>query len=106
VLSLCPDPHARIIAPAPNAEVSGRIPPRGTATHDAFRYYKLEYAGGADAETQFIYLGGGNAPIINGMLAEFDTTTLPNGDYTLRLTVVDVSGNYPPPCQVTIKIRN
>lgn len=78
----------------------------GTATHKAFRYYKLEYTQGADVNASFSYLTGGETPVVNGVLADFYSYTVPNGAYTLRLTVVDASGNYPPPCTVTIAIRN
>ena len=45
-------------------------------------------------------------PIVNNVLASFDTRALGNGDWTLRLIVVDSTGNYPVPCQVTISVQN
>jgi hypothetical protein len=104
--SVCTDPRANITSPAPGVVVSGRISVMGTATHDAFDYYKLEYTPGIDPAGSFIFMFRGNAPVVDGALAEFYTAALPNGVYTLRLTVVDASGNYPPPCTATIVIRN
>ncbi len=42
----------------------------------------------------------------SGQLGAMDTAALPNGEYTLRLTVVDQTGNYLPPCDVSIIIQN
>ncbi|MEZ4720132.1 MAG: hypothetical protein R2851_29220, partial [Caldilineaceae bacterium] len=78
----------------------------GSATHDAFQYYKVEYAPGANADSNFGYLVGGNAPVVNGVLGNVDTNTLGNGAWTLRLIVVDQTGNFPPPCKVTINVQN
>jgi hypothetical protein len=39
-------------------------------------------------------------PVENDKLMMLDTSTVPRGAYGLRLTVVDVTGNYPEPCEV------
>ena len=36
----------------------------------------------------------------------FNSAGVANAAYTLRLTVVDRSSNYPEPCQVTINVQN
>jgi hypothetical protein len=41
-----------------------------------------------------------------GGLALINTTLLPHGIYTLRLTVVNQVDNFLPPCAVTVVIRN
>jgi len=46
------------------------------------------------------------SPVLGGQLEELDTTALPNGVYWLQLTVVDQTGNFPPPCRVRIVIQN
>ncbi len=100
----CPDERAVILRPGDNERVSGTITLIGTATHERFNFYKVEYA---PAGTQsFSYLGGGNSPVINGGLYSFNTTALGNGAWTLRLVVVDQTGNFPEPCQVTIQVQN
>ena len=102
----CPDNRALLIRPGNNETVSGVIAVVGSATHDAFQYYKVEYAPGANADSNFGYLVGGNAPVVNGVLGNVDTNTLGNGAWTLRLIVVDQTGNFPPPCKVTINVQN
>ena len=78
----------------------------GVATHEAFQFYKLEYAAGANAADGYTYFGGGQVQISGGVLGNFNTTVLPNGAYTIRLTVVDREGNFPPPCDVSVVVQN
>jgi hypothetical protein len=102
----CPDNRALLIRPGNNETVSGVISVVGSASHDQFQYYKVEYAPGVNADSNFGYLVGGNAPVVNGVLGNVDTNTLGNGSWTLRLIVVDQTGNFPPPCKVTINVQN
>lgn len=102
----CPDDRAVLIRPGNNEVVRGVVNVIGTASHDSFQYYKVEYAAGAQAAGGFVYLGGGNAAVINNVLTSVDTNALGNGPWTLRLIVVDQTGNFPPPCQVTISVQN
>jgi hypothetical protein len=80
--------------------VSGWVTFTGSAVHDNFDYYKLEYgAGSSPSDWSWFY--GGETPVWNGTLGYL---SLPRGTYTIRLTVVEKSGNYPTPCQVTIVV--
>jgi hypothetical protein len=102
----CSDANGRIVSPGANATLAGRVGILGTATHDRFQFFKVEYSQG---ERPGVWNGVNNihrVPVINGVLEEFDTTALPNGVYWLQLTVVDQSGNFPPPCRVRIVIQN
>jgi transcriptional regulator with XRE-family HTH domain len=106
VAAACPDPRSAITSPGVNQVLSGIVPVTGTADHEAFQYYKLEFAPGANAGGGFVYFDGGNAPIVGGVLGNLNTTALPNGTYTLSISVVDQTGNFPPPCYVTVEIAN
>ena len=98
----CPDGRAAITSPGVNQTLAGVVPVNGTATHENFQYYKLEYlAGGA-----YNYFDGANNPVVGGRLGVFDTTSLPNGAYTIRIVVVDNTGNFPVPCEVPVVIQN
>lgn len=105
---ICSDPRAVIVAPGMGQVVAGDVNILGTATHEDFQYFKLEYAAGAnvDPNAGFAYLAGANVPVTGGVLGTFDSTTLDNGEYTLKLTVVDSVGNFPPPCTVSVVIAN
>ena len=102
----CPDDRARLFRPGNNEVVRGVVNVIGTASHDHFQYYKIESAPGSQAAGGFVYIGGSNSPVINNVLASVDTNGLGNGSWTLRLIVVDQTGNFPPPCQVTISVQN
>lgn len=102
----CPDEHATLVRPGQNEVVSGQVNVIGTATLGDFQYYKIEAAPGTDASGGGQYVGGAHAPVTAGLLATVDTTGLANGVWTLRLVVVDQTGNYIPPCQVTVTVQN
>ena len=106
VAPICPDPRSVITAPGVNQVVAGVTGITGSATHDTFQYYKLEYAPGANAAGGYVYFDGGDRPVVNGLLGSLNTTLLPNGLYTIQLIVVDATGNFPPPCSVTIDLQN
>jgi hypothetical protein len=104
--AVCPDTRALFLRPGNNETVRGVTTIIGTARHDQFQYFKIEYAAGVDAAGGYSYLTGGNSPVINNVLATVDTTRLANGTYTLQLIVVDNTGNFPTPCRVTINVAN
>jgi LysM repeat protein len=100
----CADQRAVISWPLQNAHVSGMVTIRGNATHENFKFYKLEYGAGSNPAS-WSWFFGGEFPIWQGTLGALNTDVLPSGTYTIRVTVVDQSSNYPPPCQVTIVVR-
>lgn len=104
--ALCPDGRSAIVSPGNGAVVSGQVAIVGTARHDQFDFYKLEYAPGANAGQGFAYFDGGLVQVNNGLLGNLNSAGLPNGVYTIQLIVVDTTGNYPPPCSVTLTIQN
>ncbi len=106
VAPVCPDPRAVITSPGVNQVVSGNVPILGRAVHEQFNFYKLEFAPGADAQNGYVYFDGGQSPVENGQLGTFASSAVANGTYTVQLTVVDQTGNYPPPCRVTIVVQN
>lgn len=102
----CPDARAVLTAPGNGATVNGVFSLLGTATHEQFSYYKVEFAPGSDAQGGFTYLADGRSPVFDGTLASVDTRGLSNGPWTFQLTVVDSTGNWPPPCRVTVNVQN
>lgn len=106
VAATCADDRSAIFSPGVQEQVSGVVSILGNARHDNFWYYKLEFAPGANAGGGFVYFDGSENQVQNGALAFLNTPALGNGLYTIRLTVVDATGNFPPPCQVTINVQN
>ncbi|HSJ59573.1 MAG TPA: hypothetical protein VLC95_20475 [Anaerolineae bacterium] len=101
----CPDPNVRITSPGINQAVNGPVPIRGTALHDNFQYYKIEIGVGNDPQNWSVVGQLHYNVVNNGVLETLNSGGYAPGRYTLRLVVVDQTGNYPPPCQVTIEVR-
>jgi len=104
VAPVCPDDHIALAAPTVNAVVRGSVAVVGTVRLEEGWYYKVEWA--AASSDEFAYIDGQSRAINNNVLARLDTTVLPNGAYVLRVTVVDATGNYPPPCEVPVVVAN
>lgn len=86
-------PVAAVTSPAAGY-VSGNVQVNGTAT-DAISFYKygLEYGAGS-APSSWIPVGGeAYTPVTGGLLGNWDTTAVPDGLYTLRLTATDRAYN-------------
>jgi len=102
---LCAQPGVCITAPMMNQAVAGQITIRGTAQVDRFQFYKLEYGLGENPQ-QWNSIGDiHRSPVSDGALGVWDTAGFPNGVFKLRLTVVDLSGNFPPPHEIRVIIQ-
>lgn len=102
----CANPNVCIARPGAGATLSGAVAIVGTAYHERFQFFKVEYAAGEKPGAWNVIGGIQRAPVLNGVLAELNTAALPNGVYWLQLTVVDQTGNFPPPYQVRVVIQN
>ena len=91
-------PNARITSPAPGDMFTSRVVAiRGYANVSGFNYYKIEYSTDPDSGT-WNYLLQEDSLVENDVLMLLETSTVPYGPYGVRLTVIDMSGNYPEPC--------
>lgn len=98
----CPDPNVRITQPGQGQQIKGRVDIRGTANNPGFQFYKIELGLG-ERPTRWTSISDVHQnPVMDGLLEVWDTSDLPAGSYSLRLVVVDASGNYPPPCEVQV----
>ncbi len=90
----CSAANAAITSPHSGATVSGLVQIEGTANlGGSFKYYKLEVSpAGRDA---FSTIGNQvPQPVNGGQLGAWDSASVPDGTYTLRIRVVDATGNY------------
>lgn len=77
----------------------------GSATIVNFGFYKLEY--GIPGTNQWQPIQAGRVPVVDGVLVQkWDTTSLDNLEYRLRLVVTDNVGSIWPPCEITIRVNN
>jgi len=105
--AVCPNPDARIVSPTHNARVSGLIQVRGTARAPNFQFYKVEFGVGDSPTTWSSLSEVHREPIINGVLDFWNTALVPPGLYRLKLTIVDITGNYPPQnvCEISVFVQ-
>jgi len=81
-------PGVRIQDPAIFSSVSGVVEIRGDAAGESFSSYRIQVGQGLNPRT-WLQVGQDSAqPITGGLLAQWDTTTLEDGLYAVRLTVV------------------
>jgi len=90
------DIQAKIDSPLPNSFLQGRVQVKGSAVHPQFNFYKVEFGPGENpADDQMSIIGAiHEAQVTGNVLETWDTTLIPDGTYTLRLRVVDTTGNY------------
>jgi len=99
----CKNPNATLTAPKSGERIAGAYEVHGTANIPNLAFYKFEISG-AGTDGEWLSLGVGTKPVVNGTLGSFDATAREGGNYAFRLVVLDSSGNSPPPCVVTISI--
>jgi hypothetical protein len=83
-----------ISSPQPNETVRGLVIIRGSASVPNFQFFKVEYGRGASPTDWHLIGSTRPEPVIDGILAQWDTTSLPDGVYSLRLQAVKNDGNY------------
>lgn len=105
VPAACPDPLARITSPGVNQTVGGVVEVRGTASIDLFQFYKVEFGFGHNAGEFHVIDEVKDSAVNDGVLVVWNTAGI-SGPVTLRLTVVNIDGNYPSPCEVPVVVES
>lgn len=87
-------PAAVMTSPTPGQYVAGNLAIAGTANDaTSFNNYQVEYGAGA-APSSWTQIGStAYLPVTAGALGSWNTTTVADGLYTLRLTVADRANN-------------
>ena len=99
----CDNPAATITQPGPGTVLRGTVAIFGTATHPDFQFYRLQISGSGTDDGDFATLQTYPAQVINSQLGTVPTGAFASGDYWIRLTVVDNTGNYLPQCTVRVR---
>lgn len=103
----CTNADSFIASPDVGDELNGVVAIRGTANIPNFAFYKLEIRReGASTAQDYVTFFTGRDAVINGALATLNTADYPDGDYWVRLVVVDGSGNYPERCAILYPFNN
>lgn len=102
----CSNVYSNITSPQVGAVIGGVVNFYGTATHEDFSFYKLEFREYNTGRDQFVTFVTEYQPVSGGLLGVLDTTLIPNGMYWIRVVVVDSIGNWPEPCSKLYRITN
>ncbi len=94
---------SNITSPASGQVVSGQVVVEGQANILDFAQYKFEIRGPSTGGA-WIVVATFTTPVPEGFLGTWDSTSLPPGDYVLRLVVLRTDGTFPTPCEVPINV--
>jgi hypothetical protein len=103
-MSGCVPDKIMITAPKPGAEISGTVEIDGTANIPNFAFYKYEFA--SIGTQNWGTISAGNDRVSNDKLGEWNTLSVTNGDYFLRLVIIDNVGKQLEPCVIAVRVVN
>lgn len=103
-MSGCIPDQIMITAPEPGATVSGTVEIMGTANVPNFGFFKYEVA--PRGSQNWATISAGRDPKINEVLGTWNTSSLTNGDYFLRLVITDNVGVSLEPCVIAVGVAN
>lgn len=103
-MSGCIPDQIMITAPEPGATVTGTVEITGTASVPNFGFFKYEVA--PLGSQNWATISAGREPKINEVLGTWNTSSLTNGDYFLRLVITDNVGISLEPCVIAVGVAN
>ena len=98
-------PGPVITSPAEGQVLQGQAPINGLTDLPGFASAELAFAYDPDPTGTWFTIQTGSLPVSGGLIATWDTATLTDGDYTLRLRVVLADGSFRDSL-VRVKVRN
>jgi hypothetical protein len=103
-MSGCIPNQIMITSPEPGDLVSGTVNIAGTASVPNLGFYKYEIA--LMGTQNWATISAGREPKVNTTLGPWNTTSLTNGDYFLRLVITDNVGTTLEPCVIAVRVAN
>lgn len=103
-MSGCVPDRIMITSPRPGEEVKGTVIISGTADVPNFGFYKYEVA--TMGTQNWATISADRKPVKNDKLGDWNTISLTNGDYFLRLVVTDNVGGSLEPCVIAVRVLN
>ncbi|RPJ28542.1 MAG: hypothetical protein EHM33_04105 [Chloroflexi bacterium] len=103
-MSGCIPDQIMILSPEPGEIISGTVGITGTANVPNFAFYKYEIARLGTQE--WATISADRDPKQNEELGEWNTTSLTNGEYFLRLVITDNVGVALEPCVIAVRVAN
>jgi hypothetical protein len=99
------DESLRIDSPPANGTVSGTVEIRGIAAVTGMIRYSVDFAYGQNPTNTWFPIADGTTPVQHGSLAEWDTTLISEGTYSLRLTAFLQDGSVRDVLAAGIRVR-
>ena len=103
-MSGCVPDQIMITSPEPGDVVSGTVEISGTASVPNFGFFKYEVAPRGSQNWQTI--SAAREPKVTAALGSWNTASLTNGDYFLRLVITDNVGVSLEPCVIAVRVAN
>jgi len=91
---LAQGPIAAITAPTDGQELQGAVTVTGSANHPEFDRYELAYGPEPNPNDAWQPFASNRQPVANNVLGVWDTASVGDGTYSLRLRVVRKDSNY------------
>jgi hypothetical protein len=103
-MSGCIPDKIMIDSPAPGDDVAGTISITGTADVPNFGFYKYEVA--PMGSENWATIAANRSTVKNEELGKWNTASVTNGEYFLRLVITDNVGASLEPCVIAIRVLN
>ena len=103
-MSGCIPDQIMITSPTPGDPVRDTVIITGTADVPDFGFYKYEVA--SMGSQNWATIAANRDPVRNEQLGEWNTASLTNGDYFLRLVITDNVGESLEPCVIAVRVLN
>jgi hypothetical protein len=103
-MSGCLPDQIMLTAPKPGELIRGVVELTGTANIPNLAFFKYEIS--SVGSNIWATVSAGDEPKQNEKLGDWDTTTLPNGDYFLRLVLIDNAASPIEPCVIAVRVEN
>ena len=101
-----PVPDVVIVSPQPGQALQGLVAIMGRTSVSGFRSAEVLFGYANDPSQTWFFITESTTPVEAGLLAEWDTSTLTDGNYTLRLVVNRMDGSRVVVIVPSLRIRN
>jgi len=101
-----PVPDVVIVAPQPGQALQGVVAIMGRTSLTGFHSVEILFGYANDPSQTWFFIAESTTPVEAGLLAEWDTSTLTDGNYTLRLVVNRTDGSRVVVIVPNLRIRN
>ncbi len=99
-------PGLAILSPQPGQALQGSIAITGSTAVEGFRAAELSFGYQDDPSQTWFLISQMDTPVNAGKLAEWDTSVLTDGDYTLRLAVTRLDNSVEAVLVMGLRVRN